>query len=40
MDLLAQPALSLDGGIPRLVQLAHHWPAASEVRRWAADGNF
>jgi hypothetical protein len=33
-DYLSNQAHSLDGGIPRLFQVAHHWPAASDERRY------
>jgi hypothetical protein len=30
------PAHTLDGGIPSLLQAVRHWPAASDEHRWAA----
>ena len=33
---MANPAHPLDGGIPSLVDAERHWPAASDVHRWAA----
>ena len=32
LQMTLNPAHSLDGGIPRLFQIVHHWPAASDVR--------
>jgi hypothetical protein len=34
------PAHALDGGIPRLFYIGQHWPAASDVRRWAKCETF
>jgi hypothetical protein len=31
----ANPAHALDGGMPFLLHMGCHWPAASDVRRWA-----
>ena len=29
----ANPAHALDGGMPSLLDIEHHWPAASDERR-------
>jgi hypothetical protein len=35
----ANPAHSLDGGIPSLFHTGRCWPAASDVRRWGERVN-
>jgi hypothetical protein len=35
MSISGQQAHALDGGIPSLFHFGHHWPAASDVVRYA-----